>query len=100
MTEVVRQNAFTEFNLTQEESLAGLVLTVPQIRVMQNRIADLATQLIELIPPVEESGYRAYIQEHARLNGAMEELRWMLAAHDVQNERINNQVNHNLDDNQ
>ena len=76
MATLSTNNQFQSWNLTPQEFLQGGLLTILQKQVIQNQIASVATQQINLsfIP----SDPLAFAQQEAHLRGQLDALTYLL----------------------
>jgi hypothetical protein len=76
MATLNQSNQFQSWNLTPEEYLQGGMLTLTQKQVIQNQIASLATQKINLsYTPAEPL---VFAQQEAYLRGQIDALNYLL----------------------
>lgn len=76
MATLSTNNLFQSWNLSPEEFLQGGLLTSLQKQVIQNQIASVATQKINL--PFTPSEPLAYAQQEAHLRGQIDALTYLL----------------------
>ena len=69
-------NQFQSWNLTPEEYLQGGILTSLQRQVIQNQIASVATQKINL--SFDPSNPQGFAQQEAHLRGQIDALSYLL----------------------
>lgn len=71
-------NQFTEYQLTESETLSGTILTPLQRFVLQNRLAEISKQRLTLeFNPVNSA---QFIQDEAFLKGQISIITWQLEA--------------------
>jgi hypothetical protein len=76
MATINQSNQFQSWNLTPEEYLQGGLLTITQKQVIQNQIASVATQKINLqYTPADPLGFA---QQEAHLRGQIDALNYLL----------------------
>lgn len=76
MATLSQSNQFQSWNLTPDEFLQGGLLTLTQKQVIQNQIASVATQKINLsYTPTEPL---AFAQQEAHLRGQIDALTYLL----------------------
>lgn len=64
-----------------QEEAASKILTEGNLSFIRNQLAMEAQRKINMDPPVDESGYKAFIQEHAEITGAMKAYQFLLDCH-------------------
>ena len=69
-------NAFSSYELTDEEALQGAILTITQKQVIQNQLAALAEEKIHLEP--DPANMMLYVGEEAYLRGQIVNLQYLL----------------------
>lgn len=74
-------NAFTEFDLTDEEQFAGQLLSHNQLMVIQNLRAEYAVKKINLA--YTPSSHQEFLQQEAEISGWMNCLNYILECHEV-----------------
>lgn len=67
---------FSQFNLTEQEQLAGTILTTDQKQYIQTQLGMIAEERLALVP--DPNNYADFIQKEAFLKGQMEFARHML----------------------
>ena len=72
----IKHNAFTSWELTEEEELQGQQLTITQVQVIQNLIADTAESLLNLEYDISKP--TDYIQQESYKRGQIEILAFLL----------------------
>lgn len=68
--------SFTRWILTDEEEKQGSILTIGQIQVLQNQLADIAEEKIAL--EIDPSQFDSYLQREAGLAGQMAIIKHLL----------------------
>jgi len=81
-------NAFTSYQLTEEEQLQGQILTLQQTQVLQNERARLAEE--KLLLAIDPNDTLASAQEEAYKIGQLELIAWILECSDAANVALNN----------
>ena len=74
-------NSFSQYILTEEETVSGSVLSADQKRVMQNLIAESAEESLNLT--YNSTDPIKYAQQEAYLKGKMDILKWLIEASDA-----------------
>ena len=69
-------NQFSQFDLTEAESLAGQCLSITQQQVIQNMLAGLSIEKTNLLYPA--NNHMGYVQQEAELTGKIGILRQLL----------------------
>ena len=69
-------HAFNKYEMTEEESQRGNILTLSNQAVIQNLIAEKAEAKLSL--QLDPANFNAYIQEEAYLKGQIEILQFLL----------------------
>lgn len=75
------QNEFTQYAQTEQEQLAGTVLTNDQKQFIRNQLAMVAQSRIALVP--DPNNYPAFIQTEAAYAGEMRAYRYLLDCSDA-----------------
>lgn len=70
------QSTFARYAQTEQEQLAGSVLTHDQKQFIQNQICTIAEERLAIIP--EPNDYTSFIQQEAHLKGQMVALQYLL----------------------
>ena len=86
--------SFTRYDMTEDELMQGASLTVAQEQFIQNYIADLAEQKLDLVLDVDN--INRYTQIEAHLSGQIAALKWLLESSKQVQENLKAQANHNL----
>jgi hypothetical protein len=69
-------NTFVSYNLTEEELKVGSTYNILQLAVLQNRRAELAQSLLNLV--VKDGNVEEFKTAHAYLKGQMDIITWQL----------------------
>lgn len=83
--------SFTRHNLNEAEVVQGLSLNSLQYAVIQNRIADIAEELIRL--PFTPNDIQSYLQRQAELRGQLDILQSIL----ISSDEVSHSINLNID---
>lgn len=83
-------NAFSSFELLEEEELQGQILNQYQVMVMQNRLADFAAQRLAL--KLDTNKPAEFAQAEAELHGKIDLLTLMLQSSEEAKERLANKL--------
>ena len=87
---IAKQGTFSNWELTEEEQLNGQILTISQSQVLQNELANVADQKLNLtfdpLNPVK------FAQEEAFLSGQMSVLRLLLDRSKPSEEELRNRA--------
>lgn len=90
MATISTNNQFQSWNLTPEEFLQGGLLTTLQKQVIQNQIASVATQKINL--SFTPSTPLEYAQQEAHLRGQLDALTYLLTLSEEAERQTSGQV--------
>jgi hypothetical protein len=85
---VLIPNDFSSYNLTEDETLQGSILTIQQQQVIQNQLAVVALEKINLLYDPESP--KSFIQREASLQGQLNILRFLLECSDAAILQLNN----------
>ena len=69
-------NAFSSWELTENEEHQGSMFTITQLQVLQNTLSNIANEKIMLI--FDTSKPEAFIQDNAYKDGQIEILTWLI----------------------
>jgi hypothetical protein len=72
----INNNAFTQYNLTEQEQLAGTTLNFEQKLCIQNQMASIAMQKLALAATPND--YNTFIQNEAYLGGQLAAFQYLL----------------------
>lgn len=81
-------NAFTSYELTDEEQLQGQILSQQQLQVFQNERARLAEE--KLLLAIDPNDVLASAQAEAHKIGQLELITWIIECSEVANTELNN----------
>lgn len=73
---LLKQNKFTSWTLTPEEEISGSILSPLQILVLQNKLSEVATQLLNL--EYDPNNPQKFLQDEAFLTGQMQTIEWLI----------------------
>lgn len=79
-------NSFSSFDLLEEEETQGSILTITQKQVIQNEIALMAEEKLNLVFDPEKPSL--YTQEEAYKKGQLDALKHRLTCSDLAEERV------------
>ena len=85
--------SFTTYELTEEETLQGAVLTHQQIQCIQNQIADLSEELINLEPSADINLQFKFLQQQAYTKGQIAALKYLLDLSDAAERELADSIN-------
>lgn len=89
---VLLPNDFSSYNLTEAETLEGSILTITQKQVIQNQLATVAAEKINLqYDPQSPDGF---LQREASLQGQLGILRFILESSDAAQLQLNQIIEH------
>ena len=74
-------SSFTRFQLTEEQTLQGSILSANQAVVIQNQISEIAEEKLNL--EFTPNDPLSFAQQEAYLKGKLDILMWVLAASDA-----------------
>ena len=74
-------NRFTSWSLSPEEVKAGSILTDLQVKVLQNQLAEIASEKISLV--YDASNPLKFAQREAELQGQMGIIEYLLSQHQM-----------------
>lgn len=77
---MIIENEFTQYQLTEQEQLAGSVLTTNQKQNIQSQIAVIAQSRLALVP--DPNNYASFIQTESHYKGQMDALKYLLDCSD------------------
>lgn len=80
------ENDFSSYNLTEEETAQGSILTITQKQVIQNDIAICAQEKINL--EYDSLNPQLFMQQEAKLAGQLQALRYRLECSETAEEEI------------
>lgn len=89
MAAISTNNQFQSWNLSPEEFLQGGLLTALQRQVIQNQIASVAAQKINL--PFTPTDPLSYAQAEAHLRGQLDALSYLLTLSDEAENQLSGQ---------
>ena len=69
-------NSFSSFKLTQAEEASGTILNMQQKMVIQNKLAEIATQKINLV--FDPNNTTDFAQQVSYLQGQLDIMNWQL----------------------
>ena len=69
-------SSYVKFTLSEHEQLMGSILTYEQKMFIQNKISDIAEQMLGLV--LDPNSYTVSIQQHAYLSGQLTILKHLL----------------------
>lgn len=70
------ENSFASFSLTAEEELEGSIFTLTQLQYLQNQLAKVAEEKLEL--EFDTSDPQSFTQQEAYKRGQLDTLRFLL----------------------
>lgn len=76
----ITSNSFTSFSLTDDEQKAGSTLSSLNVAVLQNQLAQIAEEKINLV--FTPDSINTFLQQEAYLKGQLDLLNYILAAHE------------------
>jgi len=79
-------NEFTSYNLNEQEVLEGSVLTIDQKYCLQNQLAIIASELLNIL--YDPLNPEKFTQEQAYKKGQLDILRHILASSDAAQEAL------------
>lgn len=82
----VISSAFTRYAQTNQEQLAGSVLSGDQKQYIQNQLATIAEQRLALVP--DPINYAVFIQDEAFLKGQMAAYQYMLDSSEASEDQL------------
>lgn len=75
----IKINQFTEYELTEQEQLAGAIFTENNLMVLQNLRSQQSSSILQM--EVNPSDYPAYVQQEAFARGQLAMLDFILENH-------------------
>jgi hypothetical protein len=83
---IIKVNVFSEFELTEAETLAGQHFTITQVQVIQNLRAKIAAEKLAL--KLDATNIVDFAQKEASLSGQLDILGYILDCHNTATESI------------
>lgn len=80
------ETAFTKYDQTEQEQLAGSVLTIDQTQFIQTQLAIAAESHLALVP--DPSNYASFIQTEAELKGQMRAYQYLLDCSTISRQQL------------
>lgn len=81
---------FTHWNLSSTEKLQGSILSIQQKQVLQNELAQVAEQIVNL--EFDPNNPVSFAQNDAHLKGQMSIIRYMLLRSDESEQQLKSQA--------
>lgn len=72
----ISQTSLTRYDLTDQEQTVGSIFTQEQMYVLQNLLADLSEEKINL--KVDSASFNSYIQQEAELQGKIGIIKYLI----------------------
>lgn len=88
------QNSFSSYELTIEEELQGSILTITQLQVLQNQLAFIVEEKINIEFDPAPDKVLEFVQQEAYKKGQMELLQYIISNSEVATKEY---MNSNLD---
>ena len=87
----IANSTFTHWNLSSEEILQGSILSQSQKQLLQNELATIAEQIVNL--EYNPSNSMEFVQHDAHIKGQMSVIRYMLLRSDESEMALKNLAN-------
>ncbi len=81
-------NTFSAYHLTDQEALQGSILTITQLQVLQNQLAQVAEEKLAL--DFDPTNPTTYAQQEAYMKGQMDLLLYIIDSSQASADTLNN----------
>lgn len=83
-------NVFSSYELTDKEALEGSIFTTLQLQVLQNKLAEVATEKLNL--EFDTTNQLSFIQQEAYKKGELELLTYLIDTSTVSADMLKNPI--------